>query len=267
MKKISDVKEIQSYILPVMKYIDEVCEKHNLRYSLARGSMLGAIRHKGFIPWDDDMDIIMPRPDFDKLIEIFNKNKNERFKILSPYDYDSFYVGQMMKIYDSSTKLHEFSDKYNLVYGAYVDVFPIDGIPTDINKAKKHHKKYNKYRKILHVLSAYRFRKKNDIKKKLSNLLKPLLYKYVDECKKYHHKYDYNNSKRVSLLVQTLDFERDILDKSWFDSLIKVKFEDTEFRVFEKYDEALTRYYGNYMQLPPKEEQEPHHSFDLYVKK
>lgn len=160
MREVIEIKEIQSILLPILEYIDKVCKDNNLRYSLAFGTLIGAIRHKGFIPWDDDIDIVMPRTDFDKLIEILEKEQNKKYKILSPYDTNSFFAGQMLKVYDAETKLCEFPNKYNLEYGAYIDVFPIDGIDNSIVKARKYHKKYDKYRKILHILSAYRFRKK-----------------------------------------------------------------------------------------------------------
>lgn len=207
MREVTDVRESQLAIMPVLRYIDGICREYNLRYSLAFGTLIGAVRHKGFIPWDDDIDILMPRPDMDTLIEILKEKNSERFKILNPYDGSSFFAGQMLKVYDGEkTELHEFPHKYDLVYGAYIDVFPIDGIPADERKAKKHHRGYEKYRKILHVLANYPFRKKNDYKKKLAGHLKSLLNDYVRKCSDYHHTYDFETSPKAALLIQTSNF-------------------------------------------------------------
>ena len=120
-----------------MVFIDKICRDHGLRYSLSYGTLIGAIRHKGFIPWDDDIDIVMPRPDHDKLIQIIKNMNSPDFGIMDSYDLDSFYTTRILKVYSKKTCLKEFPHKYHLEYGAFVDVFAVNGMPNDIRTIKK----------------------------------------------------------------------------------------------------------------------------------
>lgn len=128
MDKVQEVREVQDLLLPILLYFDGICQKNHLRYSLCGGTLLGAIRHQGFIPWDDDIDVMMPRPDFDKLITILKEEIEEPYEMMNPYDLSSFYAASILKIYRKDTLLKEYPHKFNLQYGAYLDVFPVDGL-------------------------------------------------------------------------------------------------------------------------------------------
>lgn len=126
MKEINTV-ELKRIELDILKYIKTQCEKYNLRYYLAYGTLLGAVRHKGFIPWDDDIDIHMPREDYDKLIELEYNNPDSKYKLLSP-KYNKDYYYSFAKMVDNETILEETGLKQIKELGVYVDIFPLDYI-------------------------------------------------------------------------------------------------------------------------------------------
>ena len=137
MELVENIRDTQNLMLPVLVFIDKICREHNLRYSLAYGTLIGAIRHKGFIPWDDDIDILMPRPDYEKLQNIIKNMNSDEFGIMDSNDLDSFYVTRMAKIFNKKTYLKEFPHKYILEYGAFVDIFAVNGMPDNVAEIKK----------------------------------------------------------------------------------------------------------------------------------
>ncbi len=142
MKKLN-LDEIKKIEFEILIAFDTVCKEHNLRYGLSGGTLLGAIRHGGFIPWDDDIDVVMPRPDYERLIDISNKVFNDRLFFSTPKtDYNT--VHAYGKLYDMRTELIEFPDSKRLKSHVYIDVFPLDGLPNDANKNCKHRKKVRK---------------------------------------------------------------------------------------------------------------------------
>lgn len=144
-----DIRSLQLKMLEVLLAIDKVCKEHNLKYYIAYGTLLGAVRYKGFIPWDDDLDIMMPRSDYELLV------KNWKLWLPEPYEFvcvelNPEYSNHYGKIQDSSTTLVE-RDYRNFVGGIFVDVFPIDCAP-ELPKRKKYNKKFKRLKKIRHFL-------------------------------------------------------------------------------------------------------------------
>ena len=139
MQEIKTVEELQKIELEILKYIDKVCKENNLTYFLAYGTLIGAIRHKGFIPWDDDVDIQMPRDDYNKLCDIL-KEENGRYKLLD-HKEGLGYIYPFAKVIDSNTRLIETGLTETVNMGVYIDIFPIDGTPNDFKKRKKYLKK------------------------------------------------------------------------------------------------------------------------------
>lgn len=140
---IDDIREIE---LQILNYIDEVCKDNKLRYYLLGGTLLGAIRHGGFIPWDDDIDIIMPRNDYDTLLSIINETNN-KYKVLA-YKYKKEYYYPFAKIVDSSTMVVESNTIATNNMGVWVDIFPIDNLPNDKKHRKRIQDKCWMYRQI-----------------------------------------------------------------------------------------------------------------------
>jgi len=133
MKKISQLTQKQ-ILLQILIYVDSICKQNSIEYSLCGGSLLGAIRHHGFIPWDDDVDILLSRPNYEKLIDVLKKKK-DKYKLLLDTDKGSYYA--YTKLFDSRTILktkYKFDQKVGL--GIFIDIFPIDGLPDSLEERK-----------------------------------------------------------------------------------------------------------------------------------
>lgn len=134
MERIIELKELKQIQLDILKYVHEFCVQNDIRYFLVYGTLIGAVRHQGYIPWDDDIDICMPRPDYERFLKLFNKNK-------SGYQVNAFELNDNFpytfgKVEDLNTTFIEKTD-YSFPMGVNIDVFPIDGINNDAKLIKK----------------------------------------------------------------------------------------------------------------------------------
>ena len=246
-------------MLNILVEFDRFCNKHNLRYCLGYGTLLGAIRHHGFIPWDNDVDVVMPRPDYEKFRELTVLQPiAEHITTLDYKHYDTF---PFLKIVDNRTSLREQFLRNDDNLGIYVDIFPLDGIPDDEEKVNTLFAKSKEYSKK-YVLASYRFNTgATPTIKLIKNLLYPISLimpkrKICEKLDNLCQEYIYDTSENVVNIVWDESFP--IYKREWFDKLIKVKFESYEFFAPEKYDEVLSVKYGNYMQLPPEEDRVVH---------
>lgn len=269
MEEIVDIKEIQKIALDILVYVDNICRENNIKYSLAGGTLIGAIRHKGFIPWDDDIDIIMPREDYERFIELMDKSNNKKYKALHFGKSFPNYFYPFCKVCDTDTKLFEGNYINNNELGVFIDVFPIDGIPNEHEKILKKaknirsnlsfscEKKYTKSKKGI-IRSFLKFGK--------YCLVKLFGWKYwYKRFDKVSNKYNFNDYE-LSMPYSGCYGERDVFPKKYFDELIEVSFEKHNFMCFKDYDKYLTHVYGDYMTPPPKEKQITHHDFKIYKK-
>ena len=262
MKEVSTCEEIQERCLVSLLYFDKVCRENGLRYSLAFGTLIGAIRHHGFIPWDDDIDVLMPRPDFDKLTEVLKAQPSDDFGFMDYYDLENFFVTRILKIYNKKTYLKEYSEKYNLDYGAYIDVFPVDGIAEDLVKAKKDQKMYRLMYRLIWLYVSSKHRKKG-IRKSFKNLFRPIAKWAQGKIEELIDAYSYEESKYVMILGVKNITKRRILKNS-FDNLLDVDFEGHSVKVFSDYDDILRRQFGDYMEMPPEDQRVSHHKLEVY---
>lgn len=270
MKHISPM-EMKSIMLDMLIQIDKYCKKNNIKYFLDSGTLLGAVRHKGYIPWDDDMDICMLRPDYDRFVELAEKEQIAPYvSVITPDQTPFGYI----KIQDTRTLLIEYPDTLRLQLGIYVDVFPKDGHPDSELHAKAHCK-------ITQLLGNMYWFNKYSVKvwKKQGNLLKKCIASifapFVEDrifpirlADRVARKYDVTQSKYCSSILA--GGIRGRVPTKLFDSVVEVEFEGHKFPAMVGYDQYLRKLYenindGDYMKLPP-EEQKIIHDTEVYWK-
>ncbi len=275
MRKKLTIKENQEEALKILVRIAEICSKLRLRYYLAYGTLLGAVRHKGFIPWDDDVDIMMPRDDYKKLIDYFMKNA-EALKPLELFcpSNNKNYPFYIARISNNEFEL-EVDNEEPYGMGTFIDIYPLDGVGNDKKGAVKLRRKGKRLSSYCFLATRNRF-EKGTTSSKFRLLVKLPAYIYAKirgkehflrELEKLSKKCNYNNSNFVSCVTWGgAGNEKDILPEEWFGEGISLPFEDYSFLVPVKYREILTFFYGDYMQLPPESERIGHHFYRTYRK-
>ena len=272
------MKEIQSEELKqiefnLLKKIDYICRERGWRYSLCGGTLLGAIRHKGFIPWDDDIDIAMPRKDYELFLNyVIANGKEYGIQIVSPRT-SSCYAYLAAKVCDTNTIMEENNFKRDgLKMGVYVDVFPIDGLGTK-TKAKKHFNATRFERELLVARNWKRFFRS----KTHAWYIEPVRFafwmmsrfvstlKLVDKVETYYAQFPLEKSEYAAVVCGSYR-EREILPTEVLNTFTTVDFEGSRFMAFKKHDDYLRSIYGDYMKLPAKDKQISHHMFKAYVK-
>ncbi|WP_247917236.1 LicD family protein [Streptococcus oralis] len=265
-QEVTDVNEIQEMELGIMEYIHEVCQKIGVKYFLAYGSLIGAVRHQGFIPWDDDMDICMLREDYEKLQDYLIANPDERYEVMS-YKNNLNYVYPFMKVQDNHTYLLEEDVRIDSNMGIYVDIFPVDGYEDDVEFKNKMTKLIKKRQ-----LSCYTFKGITNTKSVLNSLLRYvsviIFYftntnKYVAQIEELAKSRKVSDYEQVDYLIYK-DMNKPVWRREWLEQVTTGTFEGKEFTIPKHYHEILTSDYGDYMQLPPVEQRVSHHDFKLW---
>lgn len=264
------LRQIQKIELELLLQFDEICRRNNLRYSLGGGSLLGAIRHKGFIPWDDDIDVMMPRPDYETFMKYCKKN-NTPFR-LTTYDTVEGYNGLFAKLWSPGTLIVDRVMELTFDLGVNIDVFPLEGLGNSEAEARKIFHKTAWNREMLNaVLWKKFFRSKTH-----GLLVEPIRFAMFvlsrfSDPKQLLRKVDEENLKHPfedSLYAGCVCGsyrEQEIMKKDTFEKYIEAEFEGHQLKAISSYDEYLTKHYGNYMQLPPAEKRQTHHTYKAYL--
>lgn len=260
MRKI-DINELKRVEINILDYVADFCNKNGITYYLDGGTLLGAIRHKGFIPWDDDIDIAMPRKDYDRFVHMCLDDS--RYKILS-YETDEKYIYSFAKVVDSYTKLKEWGTAEYEQLGVYIDVFPIDALPDNGRKRRLLQKKVWHLRKM----QAYSIIKNRGYEKLYFKLIKKIA-KIVGSRRWLYlinnnlHKYDMDKESYCADIASAL--KRNICcNKNVFDTGRCTEFEGKMYNIPNNAEEYLSELYGDYMTLPPENERVSHHKFEAY---
>lgn len=263
MKK-NNANKLQNTILIIADEIDRICKKNKISYFMIDGSLLGAVRHKGFIPWDDDFDIGMTRENYDKFLKICEKELNkEKFFIQNESTEKLCAIG-FTKIQLLNTEIIEdFSKNVDVCHGIFVDIFPYDYI-TDNKVKKKIFLFFNvMIKNILWVKCGYGTNKhKKSIKYKLYKFIG--LFFTVNKLKRIRNKHTskYNNKKSKRKMFNS-DYPNPIIDKTLLDKTKTYEFEDREFNGIYDYHSYLSAHYGNYMKLPDEKDRRVHSNYEI----
>jgi lipopolysaccharide cholinephosphotransferase len=259
MRKI-EIDELKQIQLNILKNVHNFCMERGLKYSLGGGTLLGAVRHKGYIPWDDDIDIMMPRPDYDKFILSYNND----IYVMHSIENDKYHPMLFAKVIDKRTLLIE-NWLPGRETGVNIDVFPIDGAIEDEAKCVKWIKKIHLiYRFRLFKTTPLKFCKVDTLQHLVKFSGKPIPTKFYDYILyKLLTKYDYSTASIVGAIVGRYA-TNELMERKYFDNYINIDFEGFPFLCIAGFHEYLTKHYGEYMTLPPIEEQKSHHHFKAY---
>ena len=266
-----ELRDLQLKELDILKECLKIFQKYNLRYFMLGGTFLGAVRHRGFIPWDDDIDIFMTRDDYETFLSIMDQQKNDKFKCLHYGKEFPNYFYRFAKVVDLETTLQEGNFISHKDMGIFVDVFPADGI--DIKKAEKHVKKIQYYSSMI-IRSATNKITRKDNPSLPKYLSKKILYPFI---KLIGWKYWLKKHEKFVKSKKIKDYEyatlysggwgmKEIFPKSYLNDTVYLDFEGHKFPAFKEYDKHLTHLYGDYMTPPPPEKQITHHDFKIYKK-
>lgn len=258
MKRYITSEEMRELQLDMLVKIHDYCTTQGIRYSLGGGTLLGSVRHKGFIPWDDDVDIMMPRPDYDRFVVDF---KSEHL-VVQTYLNDKRYFKPFAKVYNDRTTLLEYGSKN----GVYIDIFPIDGLPEDDGLAE-YIKKIQSLSVSVMRATYYHTNKGCRVYIYLKYLIKRALYPKrqasIAKMEQLLHSCPFENSKNAGAITGRY-LEKEIMDAETFKSYISLPFEGYNLMCIAAYNKYLMQHYGDYMQLPPKEQQKPNHDFKAW---
>ena len=267
-----NIKEVQDISLELLKEVHDFCIENDIKYTLFGGTLIGAIRHHGFIPWDDDLDIAMPRPEFDKFIHNFRSKKgNKLFSREIQGDDVELAFARLCEMNKTFVEDHHPWTKEEK--GIWIDIFPLDGIEKDLELANR---RIDKIFKVWNIGCAIRsskntFNPKINLFLKLKQMVKGFLFQFLSIIYKPYDKH-IKLCKEVRFDIASYYANlswpgwkmREYCPKHVLDDYILVSFEDSKFYVMKGYDESLRLKYGDYMQLPPIQKRRPKHSFNVF---
>ncbi len=262
---IAEIKKIQYDIL---LFFHNMCEEHGITYYLSNGTLLGAVKYKGCIPWDDDIDVCMPRPDYDRLMEIWKDISSAEYELFS-IELNDNYLFPFAKLSRKGTVLNELNVDNGVTLGVNIDVFPLDGFGNNKVESEKIYKKMDKLRCQLHWSKCDVSKTSNPIKRFLKHIIS--------------FKYKLKGAKKICLEISTLAQQRkysedayignsvwgfyspgEAHERSVFADKVRVTFEENDFYAPIGYDTFLRKLYGDYRKDPPIEKQVTHHCFKAY---
>ena len=274
-RKPMSMREVQEAALEILHTVAQVCEEQDLRYFLVYGTLIGAVRHQGFIPWDDDVDIMMPRPDYDMLLRYLGEHIGE-------YPHLQIFNRQTCPDYPYMiTRISD--DRYELVMenerpygmGIFIDIYPYDGLGDTRKEARRLGLKGDRLSSLCYQASRDHFAIETTTAGWRKLVKRPVFMfckavgkeRFQDQLERLAWRRGYDSSRFVGCVIWLSWGEKDIYLRKWFDHYRYMPFENYRFRVPRDYDKVLRHTYGDYMQLPPIKERTGHHYYTAYRKK
>ncbi len=262
-----DIKEIQNNLLEILLYFETFCKENDLKFLLAGGTCLGAIRHQGFIPWDDDIDVFMLRDDYEKLEELWNKNADtSRYSCVRSNEFVNIHHSATEIKDNKTTFITKHSKDFDLHQGLMIDVIPIDGVANGF---------FSRMYQYAHAMlyACFNFQRLPEHKSKFTyyltkialTLIKSpkLRYKIWKSSEKKHSKYSISTHDTVASFGEGLTIMRQHFPKEWFLHPSYATFEGHQMPVPSDVNKYLEISYGNYMELPPEEERVFRHNIEF----
>ena len=254
----AEIKHLQEVELMILKDVVKILDEHNLNYYMYGGSLLGTIRHGGFIPWDDDIDIILFRDEFDKALEILYNNLPSKYELIQ-MDYIDDCFAYFAKVSLKNTTFGRWYSSYvDYNLGINIDIFVLDNIPNSDFLGKLHHKCYTFFYQFV-INSCIRMDMYSELGTKLHHLVHDILDRLPISRRTWKRlltkEITFFNNKETEKVTDCFNlagfmaYQRDD-----FEPAIKVPFEDFEVTIPKNYDKLLTQIYGDYMKIPPKED-------------
>lgn len=256
------LKQMQSKEIELFKVFLEACEKMHLQYFIVGGTLLGAVRHGGFIPWDDDIDVVMLRKDYDIFVQQAAQYLPNGMFLQSCHS-EPDYHSNMTKIRDCNSTYIESGLRFSRInHGVFIDIFPLDNYPTNTLERFR----VSLFKKILSARINevfFRNQRKANVKE-LTRAVMVAVMPSLQETVKLREKL-YRSVKYTGTLINHSGMwgEKEIVPANWFTETCQLQFEGLTVTAPKEYDKMLTHFYGNYMELPPVEKRVTHHLVDV----
>lgn len=257
------LRELQLAELDGLKFFDDFCRNNGLTYYMCGGCLIGSIRTKGFVPWDDDIDVLMPRPDYEQFLKLYKeKNPSERFVLLDGTK-EATYGNIFAVLMDTNhTMVKEYQQNMDMPHGIPLDIFPIDGLAS------------GKIGRIMQYVwtMIYSLFRSGIVPKNQGGLLsfgskillgifrgKGIRYKIWKFAEKRMSCHSFETADNVAELCAGFYFMKKVYPRSIYDGVTEVEFEGRKYLAMKNYDDYLKIPFGNYMELPPEDERVAHH--------
>lgn len=263
-------EEAKALLLQAIAWFDDFAKSHGIRYSMHGGTLLGAMRHQGFIPWDDDMDIAMLREDYERLMEVM-KNEHGRYQLVAP-ETNPKYLYPFGKLIDTQTVFVENTLDCGVPLGIGIDIFPLDRDTDDMALRAENKRRLDSCASMISFVmskTAHTSKGLRLLAAKAMDLFFAIVGKrfatnrMLRELKRIYSHVEYNTY--VSTYTPNYALKQH-LRRQWMDHLVPMKFENLELPGYENADEFLTELYGDWRRLPPVEQQVAHHDFQAWMK-
>jgi len=264
----NNLTELQERLLYMLKWFHSFCVENGLQYYLIYGTMLGAARHQGFIPWDDDIDVGMPRSDYDRLRQIMADRVIDGYTVETPYSGKMDYCYPITKVYDIHTTLIE-NKRHPVKRGIYIDVFPLDGIGNNYRESIRNFRKVEGWYNFLLTRTCGIRQGRSFVKNLAVRIMRCIPQSMINDSKllckvdELCSRQSYKENKYVASLLGAYG-KREIVPKEIIGEPTLCHFEDVEVYGVQQPDHYLSHLYGDWRKLPPVEKQVSHHDY-LYL--